>query len=731
MCIGATSANLLYSATTGSPNQYSINFDAAAEGQGFVDVTNSALPASPIGIVIPGAAVAGTYNATLVVSNTTTGCLSTSQPITVTISPTPTITLGANPSVCLGDATADLSYSATTGSPNQYSIDFNATAEAQGFVDVVNAALAATPISITIPGTAIVGSYNATITVRNGTSTCASASQPITVTIAPISSISGIVVGSVCAGSTSTNLNYTSTTGSPNQYSIDFDATAEAQGFVDVANSPLTPSPVIIVIPAAGISGNYNATFTVINSTTGCAGTAVPITVTILPNPTIALGANPAVCTGATTAGLPYTATTGTPNQYSIDFNAAAEAQGFVDVVNAALPASPITITIPGAAVAGVYNASLIVRNSGSTCSSPAQPISVTISTTPTITLGASPSICAGSTAANLPFTATTGSPTQYSINFDAAAEAQGFVDVVNTALPVSPIGITVPGTAVAGIYTGTLTVTNSVSGCTSSSQPFTVTVIPSPTATISGTTSICNGSQTPITINFTGTGPWSFQYSDGTTTFPAVSPVNSITFNVQPTATTTYTVLSVSDSGVPACPGIVSGSGAVVTVNQSPLINLPVGASPSPLCSGGVADVTVNNSQAGVSYQLRNSVGNTLIGSPVVGNGGTINLSTGALLSTQTFNVLATATGCTPIQLTNTVTVNVTGAINPSLNVTALANPICEGSATVIQVSNSENGVLYQLRDDADNSPVGTAVAGTGATIDLPTGNLVCHNGL
>ena len=99
--------------------------------------------------------------------------------------------------------------------------------------------------------------------------------------------------------------------------------------------------------------------------------------------------------------------------------------------------------------------------------------------------------------------------------------------------------------------------------------------------------------------------------------------------------------------------------------------------------------------------------------------------LSTGALLSTQAFNVLATATGCTPIQLTNTVTVNVTGAINPSLNVTALANPICEGSATVIQVSNSENGVLYQLRDDANNSLVGAAVAGTGATIDLPTGNL------
>ena len=32
---------------------------------------------------------------------------------------------------------------------------------------------------------------------------------------------------------------------------------------------------------------------------------------------------------------------------------------------------------------------------------------------------------------------------------------------------------------------------------------------------------------------------------------------------------------------------------------------------------------------------------------------------------------------------------------------------------------------LLYRLRDDADNSPVGPAVAGTGNTIDLPTNNL------
>ncbi|MCC6283448.1 MAG: hypothetical protein IT262_22775, partial [Saprospiraceae bacterium] len=55
----------------------------------------------------------------------------------------------------------------------------------------------------------------------------------------------------------------------------------------------------------------------------------VEIVVTINPAPTITLGANPTVCQGTTSASLPYTATTGTPNQYSIDYNAAANTAGF------------------------------------------------------------------------------------------------------------------------------------------------------------------------------------------------------------------------------------------------------------------------------------------------------------------------------------------------------------------------------------------------------------------
>ena len=325
-------------------------------------------------MVVPGAALAGTYNGTLTIRNSATGCTSAAQAISVTIIANPTITLGANPAVCIGSATANLTYSATTGSPNQYSIDFDAAAEAQGFVDIANAALGASPIVITVPGAAVAGTYNGTLTVLNTVTGCVSSSQAISVTINPEPTITLGANPSVCLGSATANLSYAGTTGSPNQYSIDFNAAAEAQGFVDVVNAALPATPISIVVPGAAVAGTYNATITVRNSVTGCVGVASPISVTINPTPTIVLGANPSVCSGTTTANLGYGATTGSPDQYSIDFNAAAEAQGFVDVVNAALPATPISIVVPGAAIAGTYNATLTIRNSVTGCTSAFRP---------------------------------------------------------------------------------------------------------------------------------------------------------------------------------------------------------------------------------------------------------------------------------------------------------------------------------------------------------------------
>jgi len=130
--------------------------------------------------------------------------------------------------------------------------------------------------------------------------------------------------------------------------------------------------------------------------------------------PTITLGTNPTVCKGSTSANLGYSATTKSPNQYSIDYNAAANTAGFVDVTNASLPATPIVLTVPAGAAAGVYNANLTVRNSTyGICVSAVYPITITLNDVTSGTVGTDQTICSGGDpAAFTQSSASTGSGT-------------------------------------------------------------------------------------------------------------------------------------------------------------------------------------------------------------------------------------------------------------------------------------------------------------------------------
>jgi hypothetical protein len=70
-------------------------------------------------------------------------------------------------------------------------------------------------------------------------------------------------------------------------------------------------------------------------------------------------------------------------------------------------------------------------------------------------------------------------------------------------------------------------------------------------------------------------------------------------------------------------------------------------------------------------------------------------------------------------------VTVEMTCVTPTVQTATAASSTICSGTSTNINLSSSEGGITYQLRNNADNSNIGTAVTGTGSAISLPTGNL------
>lgn len=113
--------------------------------------------------------------------------------------------------------------------------------------------------------------------------------------------------------------------------------------------------------------------------------------------------------------------------------------------------------------------------------------------------------------------------------------------------------------------------------------------------AILSGTASICNGESATLTVNFNGTAPWAFTYTDGVTPITINNITTSThTFPVTPTTTTTttYSLVSVSDA---LCSGTVNGT-ATVTVNSIPN-NTGGGFKGEYICLGDkIAELTFNS---------------------------------------------------------------------------------------------------------------------------------------
>ena len=131
--------------------------------------------------------------------------------------------------------------------------------------------------------------------------------------------------------------------------------------------------------------------------------------VVVAPELSITLGTNPVICRNTTSASLTYSATTGSPTNYYLTFDAAALAAGMSNSANYSLTAGSIAISVPYSIAAGVYNASLTVNTNSPVCSSISYPISVTVSDPAAPTGSASQTFCSSSspTIANLVATGT------------------------------------------------------------------------------------------------------------------------------------------------------------------------------------------------------------------------------------------------------------------------------------------------------------------------------------
>lgn len=271
---------------------------------------------------------------------------------------------------------------------------------------------------------------------------------------------------------------------------------------------------------------------------------------------------------------------------------------------------------------------------------------------------------------------------------------------------PVGVAGSGLPDTNTLGTYTF-------YAACPSNPgvrTPATITITEGPTATISGNGSICDASIT-MSIALTGTGPWSFTYTDGTTpvTVTNWNGTPPYTFSVSPSVASTYTLTALSNVTCGAAPaasmtgsGIVNGNkiwdGSTNTDWNEPT-NWSENAIPTALDCVVIPDVTNNPIISGTNYD---AFAKTL----TVLNGGilTINPSNNIIV-------------------TNTVNVNAGGEFT------------IENTASLVQIDNVSNTgniimkrisqPMYRLDYTYWNSPVTAASGYTLGNLTTATSNI------
>ncbi|MBK7175402.1 MAG: PKD domain-containing protein [Bacteroidales bacterium] len=153
-----------------------------------------------------------------------------------------------------------------------------------------------------------------------------------------------------------------------------------------------------------------------------------------------------------------------------------------------------------------------------------------------------------------------------------------------------------------------TVVLTLQVQGCQSltGGDFMWLTVHEDPSATISGTTSICEATATPVTIDLTGTPPWSVTYTNGVT---PVTVNNIMTtpyvFNVTPPVTSSYWISASNDVNCTTPADSIHG---LVSITVIPLPDpFTTTASNSGVFCEGTAGVTLglSGSQVGMTYEL------------------------------------------------------------------------------------------------------------------------------
>jgi hypothetical protein len=518
------------------------------------------------------------------------------------------------------------------------------------------------------------GSYHVTVTNANNCS-ATSAATSVTVNPLPTATITAGGATTFCSGD-----------------SVLLTASAGTSYLWN--NGASTPS-----IRAKG-SGNYSVTVT---NASNCSTTSAAVSVTVQTLPNASIAGTTTICQNAPSPIITFTASKGTaPYTFTYTINGGTQ-QTVGSVGNTA------TVSVPtGTAGTFIYALVSVKDASATVCTNSATgSATVTVNSLPTATISGAANVCVNSAAPSVTFTGANGT-VPYTFTYTINGGTQQTVGSVgNTATVTAPTGT-------AGTFTYALVSVKDASGTlcmngATGSATVTVNTLPAISG-ITGTTTICSGSSTTLTAASVSAGAvfkWYDAASGGNLLFTGPTYTTPALTN-----TTTYYV-EVTSTPFVCAPA--ARTAVTVTVNPLPAISGVTGT--TSVCSGTTTTLTAASAAGSPVFKWYNAAS------------GGILLSTGATYTTpslvaNTTYYVEVADGNTCISAARTaVTISVTTINNQS--VSAAPAIICGSGSSTISLASSQTGIIYTLRNNANNAAVGTPVVGTGAAINFNTGTI------
>jgi len=266
----------------------------------------------------------------------------------------------------------------------------------------------------------------------------------------------------------------------------------------------------------------------------------------------------------------------------------------------------------------------------------------------------------------------------------------------------------------VTGLAAGTsdFTFTETATGCSNTSSPITVNTRPSATLT-SASISVCsNNTSTNITGNVIASGSWTLTLSDGSSASGSGSGAFSIP--VSPSATTTYSITSLTDALCSSQPSDLTGS-VTVTVNQEVQITVQPQATQS-VCSSFPVSFSVSATGTGLTYQW-------YFGATPLSDGGnisgtqtsTLSLTQAAIADAGTYHVVISGTAPCAQVVSDDAVLNV----SQDIQITDQPDPQvkCAGETATFSVTATGSNLQYLWRKGTAPLSDGGNISGTQST--------------